>query len=40
MPRAGEVHQVNLSDFSVRKIAVSATPYRLTLFGFESSESH
>jgi hypothetical protein len=40
MPRAGEVHQVNLSDFSVRKIAVSVTPYRLTLFGFESSESH
>ena len=41
MPRAGDVHQVKLADFSdVKKIAVSATPYRLTIFGFESSESH
>ena len=41
MPQSGEVHQVTLANFSdVKKITVSATPYRLTIFGFESSESH
>ena len=41
MPRAGEVHQVNLSDLSnIKKIKVSATPYRLAVIGFENSESH
>ncbi|HEY0056225.1 MAG TPA: hypothetical protein VGB63_12780 [Pedobacter sp.] len=41
MPRAGEVLQVKLSNLSdIQKISVSATPYRLTVFGFESSASH
>lgn len=41
MPRASEVHQINLSNLSdIKKIRVSATPYRLTVFGYENSESH
>ena len=41
MPKAGEVLQVSLSDLSnIKKIKVSATPYRLTVFGFENSASH
>lgn len=41
MPKAGEVQQVSLSDLSIiKKIKVSATPYRLTVFGFENSASH
>lgn len=41
LPKAGEVQQVSLSDLSIiKKIKVSATPYRLTVFGFENSESH
>jgi hypothetical protein len=41
MPRLGEVYQIKLTDFNaITKIKVSVTPYRLTLFGFENSESH
>jgi hypothetical protein len=41
MPRAGEVHQIKLTNLSdIKKIKVSATPYRLTVFGFEDSRSH
>ncbi len=41
MPKMGELYQIsnnNLSD--VKKIKVSATPYRLTILGFENSQSH
>jgi len=41
IPAIGEVHQVSLADFSkVTKHKVSSRPVRLTLFGFENSESH
>ncbi|TKC10708.1 hypothetical protein FA048_11085 [Pedobacter polaris] len=41
MPSLGEVHQINLSDFSkVIKHKVSAKPVRLTLLGFETSAGH
>jgi hypothetical protein len=41
LPKAGEVQQISLSDLSIiKKIKVSATPYRLTVFGFENSSSH
>ncbi len=41
MPRVSEVYQIKLTDFnSITKIKVSATPYRLTILGFENSESH
>ena len=41
MPKLGELYQIdnnNLSD--ITKIKVSATPYRLTIVGFENSQSH
>ncbi|WP_207425728.1 hypothetical protein [Pedobacter sp. SYSU D00535] len=41
LPKAGEVHQVNLSRLAeIKKLAVSAAPYRLTIFGFENSDNH
>jgi hypothetical protein len=41
MPSLGEVHQINLADFSkVTKHKVTAKPVRLALFGFETSEKH
>ncbi len=41
IPATGEVHQVNLANFSdVTKHKVSARPVRLALLGFESSEGH
>ena len=41
MPSLGEVHQINLADFSdVVKHKVSAKPVRLTLLGHETDESH
>ncbi|EDM37787.1 hypothetical protein PBAL39_15219 [Pedobacter sp. BAL39] len=41
VPSSGEVHQIDLQDFSkVIKHKVSSRPVRLTLFGFESSEGH
>jgi hypothetical protein len=41
LPRVGEVHQVKLADLSdIKKIKVSTTPYRLTIFGFENSAVH
>jgi len=41
VPAAGEVHQINLQDFSkVIKHKVSSRPVRLTLLGFETSEGH
>ena len=40
-PKSGELLKIDISDFSkVNKIKVSATPYRLTILGIESSESH
>ncbi|WP_276345599.1 hypothetical protein [Daejeonella sp. JGW-45] len=41
VPSAGEVQQISLDDFTkVVKHKVSSRPVRLTLLGFESSESH
>jgi hypothetical protein len=41
MPALGEVHQIDLKDYSkIVKHAVSARPVRLALFGFESSAEH
>jgi len=41
MPGAGEVHQIDLTDFTkVIKHKVTARPVRLTLLGFESSAEH
>ena len=41
VPSAGEVHQIDLTDFTkVTKHKVSARPVRLTLLGFESSAGH
>lgn len=40
-PKTGELLQIDITDFSkVNKIKVSATPYRLSILGIESSESH
>ncbi len=40
-PKSGELLQVDVKDFGrVGKVKVSATPYRLTILGVESSESH
>ncbi|MDQ6478297.1 hypothetical protein [Dyadobacter sp. LHD-138] len=40
-PKSGELLKVEVVDFSkINKIKVSATPYRLTVLGVESSESH
>ncbi|WP_443936793.1 hypothetical protein [Pedobacter sp. MW01-1-1] len=40
MPTLGEVLQINLEDGDVVKHKVSANPVRMTLFGFEISETH
>ena len=41
VPSAGEVHQINIEDFSkVTKHKVSSRPVRLTLLGFENSAGH
>lgn len=41
MPKSGEVYQISTTDFNdVKKIKVSAVPYRLTIVGFENSQSH
>ncbi|UYQ91195.1 hypothetical protein MKQ68_13955 [Chitinophaga horti] len=41
MPSAGEVHQVDLADFTkITKHKVSASPVRMALLGFETSEGH
>ena len=41
LPALGEVHQVDLTDFTkVTKIKVSAQPTKLTILGFETNESH
>jgi hypothetical protein len=41
IPAAGEVHQIDLTDFNkVVKHKVTAHPVRLTLFGFENSAEH
>ncbi|SKB56537.1 hypothetical protein [Dyadobacter psychrophilus] len=40
-PKNGELLRINVADFSkVEKIKVSATPYRLSVLGIESDESH
>lgn len=40
-PKTGELLKVGAADFSkINKIKVSTTPYRLTVLGIESSESH
>lgn len=40
-PKSGELLQVDINDFAnVKKVKVSATPYRLTILGIESDESH
>ena len=40
-PGKGEVYQVSTTDLSVnKKIAVSDTPVRLAILGYETSESH
>ncbi|MCF2516709.1 hypothetical protein [Dyadobacter sp. CY351] len=40
-PKNGELLRINTEDFSkVEKIKVSATPYRLSILGIESDESH
>lgn len=40
-PRSGELLVVNAADLSkINKVKVSATPYRLAILGFESSEGH
>lgn len=41
VPASGEVHQINLLDFSkVVKHKVSSRPVKLALFGFESNAGH
>lgn len=41
LPALGEVHQINLEDFTkINKHKVSSRPVRLTLFGFENNASH
>lgn len=40
-PKSGELLRINADDFSkIEKIKVSATPYRLSVLGIESDESH
>lgn len=40
-PKSGEILQIPVSDLSSsKKIKVSATPYRLSILGIESSEDH
>ncbi|MCE7040643.1 hypothetical protein [Dyadobacter sp. CY312] len=40
-PKSGELLQIDINDFTkVKKVKVSATPYRLTILGIESDESH
>jgi hypothetical protein len=40
-PKSGELLQIYVSDFTkVKRIKVTATPYRLTILGVESDESH
>jgi hypothetical protein len=40
-PKTGELLQVDAKDFTKQqRIRISATPYRLTILGVESSESH
>ncbi|MCF0061020.1 hypothetical protein MUK70_17430 [Dyadobacter chenwenxiniae] len=40
-PKSGELLRINADDLSkVEKIRVSATPYRLSVLGIESDESH
>ncbi len=40
-PKTGELLQVKTDDFAkVNRIKVSSTPYRLSILGIESSESH
>lgn len=40
-PKSGELLQVSVKDLGkVNRVKVSATPYRLTVLGVESSESH
>lgn len=41
MPKLGELYQIDNNDLSkIVKIKVSATPFRLTIVGFENSQSH
>ncbi len=41
MPKLGELHQIdNANLVDIKKIKVSATPYRLTILGFENSQAH
>lgn len=39
-PNTGELIQVNLSSSEIKKTKVSATPYMITVIGYENSESH
>jgi hypothetical protein len=39
-PTTGELLQTNLSTLAVNKIKTSATPYRITIFGYENNEGH
>ncbi|SFC65047.1 hypothetical protein [Flavobacterium phragmitis] len=39
-PTTGELIQVNLSSSEIKKTKVSATPYMITVIGYENSESH
>ena len=40
-PKTGELLVVNAGNLSkINKVKVSATPYRLAILGFESSEGH
>lgn len=39
-PNTGELLQVNLATMAIKKIKTSNTPYRITIFGYESSTGH
>lgn len=39
-PTTGELLQVNLSTLAIKKTKVSATPYMITVLGYENSETH
>lgn len=39
-PTTGELLQVSLSTMAVKKIKISTTPYRIAIFGYESSAGH
>lgn len=40
-PTTGELFQINLSSMNVvKKIKTTSTPYRITIFGYESSAGH